>query len=336
MNKDQLVFSEEQIQRLFGHEAAEDEDPTRLREYYFKSSIYDQVVTDLNLRILVGHKGIGKSALFQIAIAEQEEAGNLTALIKPDDIAEIGSDVSDFLKLVREWKLGLTEIISQKILSKFASNDGSLSYGFSSFGWKVVDFLKEAIDKTDKVNLKPAELMLIENFLKTREIYIYIDDLDRGWQGRQEDTVRISALLNAVRDLSSDNRGLKFRISLRSDVYFLVRTSDESTDKIEGSVLWHSWTNHEIFVLLVKRIESFFGREVDENRLLNTYQPRLARYLRPIMETRYKGLGHWENAPMYRVLVLQTFLWVHIKLWAYLNHGSLPCTAQNCTGRCWV
>ena len=306
MNKGQLVFSEEQIQRLFGHEAAEDEDIDRLREYYFKSSIYDQVVTDLNLRILVGHKGIGKSALFQIAIAEEEEAGNLTVLIKPDDIAEIGSDVSDFLKLVREWKLGLTEIITQKILSNFGSvesADESLRSGLARYGWKAIDFIKDAIDKTDKVNLKPVKKKLIEKFLKTSRIFIYIDDLDRGWQGRREDIVRISALLNAVRDISSENRGIKFRISLRSDVYFLVRTSDESTDKIEGSVLWHSWTNHEIFALLVKRIESFFGREVEEKILIRTAQPELAHYLRPVMEGRFSGRGHWENAPMYQVLM---------------------------------
>ena len=57
-------------------------------------------------------------------------------------------------------------------------------------------------------------------------------------------------MLNAVRDLISENPLMRFRISLRSDVYYLVRTSDESTDKIEGSVIWQSWTNHEILVLL--------------------------------------------------------------------------------------
>ena len=56
-----LAFDERSIQQLFGHEAAEDEDPRRLREYYFKTSVYDQVKADLPLRILVGHKGIGKS-----------------------------------------------------------------------------------------------------------------------------------------------------------------------------------------------------------------------------------------------------------------------------------
>lgn len=82
----EISFSEEEIAALFGHEAAEDENPERLREYYFKSSTYDQAVADLPLRILVGHKGIGKSALFQIAMGEDEDHGRLAILVKPDDI----------------------------------------------------------------------------------------------------------------------------------------------------------------------------------------------------------------------------------------------------------
>jgi hypothetical protein len=106
-----------------------------------------------------------------------------------------------------------------------------------------------------------------------------------------------------VRDISTASRGISFKVSLRSDVYYLVRTSDESTDKIEGSVIWQSWSNHEIFVLLVKRIESFFGRHVDEEALLNTPQVRLANYLHPIMEERFLGQGNWDNAPTYRILM---------------------------------
>lgn len=66
-----MDFEEYELQRLFGHEAAEDEDPTRLREYYFKGKAYSQVVNDLPLRIVVGHKGVGKSALFQVAINDE-------------------------------------------------------------------------------------------------------------------------------------------------------------------------------------------------------------------------------------------------------------------------
>lgn len=114
-----MEFNEYELQRLFGHEAAEDEDPQRLKDYYFKSKVYSQVVNDLPLRIIVGHKGIGKSALFQVAIDEETENKRLTVLIKPDDIIGIGEDTDDFLKLIRDWKIGINAIITQKALTSF-------------------------------------------------------------------------------------------------------------------------------------------------------------------------------------------------------------------------
>lgn len=298
-----LTFSEEQLQNLFGHEAAEDEDPARLREYYFKTNTYDEVAADLPLRILVGHKGIGKSALFKVAMLEDREKSVITVLIKPDDVAELATDTSDFLRTIREWKVGLSQIIAKQVLNDLGLGDESWSAKIKQYGGSLLSFLDETFRSQSKGATQPAKQVIVEHYLKKNRISIYIDDLDRGWLGRKQDNIRISALLNAVRDLSSENRGLNFRISLRSDVYYLVRTSDESTDKIEGSVIWHSWSNHEIFVLLVKRIESFFGRTVDEKELLYTDQHSLARYLRPVMEERFQGHGLWENAPMYRVLM---------------------------------
>lgn len=298
-----MDFSEYELQRLFGHEAAEDEDPTRLREYYFKSKAYTQVVNDLPLRILVGHKGIGKSALFQVAIAEESEKNRLTLLIKPDDIIGIGENTDDFLKLIRDWKSGINEIIAKKALTSF----GVLFEGWRSklnqYGGAALDFLASTLKVDDKVNLNASKEAVLNDFLKYNKISVYIDDLDRGWQGKKHDIQRISALLNAVRDIATENRGIYFRVSLRSDVYYLARTSDESTDKTEGSVIWYSWTNHEILVLLVKRIESYFGRQVDEEQLLDDHQSQLMKYLLPVIEERFTGRGHWSNAPMYRVLM---------------------------------
>lgn len=298
-----LTFSEVEIQNLFGHEAAEDETPTRLRQYYFKTSVYDQVVADLPLRILVGHKGIGKSALFQVAMNEDREAGRLAILIKPDDVAELGVDTTHFLKTIRNWKEGLLQIIASKVLTSLGAARSDVKARLASFGGAVVDFLKDSFKSQGSIDLAPTQRFIVGQFVKTGMITVYVDDLDRGWEGRREDVVRISSLLNAVRDLVSENAGLRFRLSLRSDVYYLVRTSDESTDKIESSVLWQSWTNDEIFALLIKRIETFFGSSIDEHVLLTTRQPDLARYLNTVMEPRFTGFGLWANAPMHRVLM---------------------------------
>lgn len=300
-----MEFNELEIQRLFGHEAAEQEDPKRLKEYYFKNKIYSQVVTDLPLRILVGHKGIGKSALFKIAMDEEISMNRLTILIKPDDIVGIGENTEDFLKLIRDWKDGINEIIATKALSSFGLQFEGIRSKINQLGGGLLQFLSESLDNSIKRNfdLTPTKKFILENFLKNNKISVYIDDLDRGWQGRKNDIQIISALLNAIRDISSENYGIYFRVSLRSDVYYLSRTSDESTDKTESSVIWYSWKNHEILVLLIKRIESYFGREVNEEEIINKHQSELMEYLNPVIESTFTGKGHWEKAPMYRVLM---------------------------------
>src|SRR5690606_2105180 len=100
----------------------------------------------------------------------------------------------------------------------------------------------------------------INKFIESPIINVYIDDLDRGWLGGKADIIRISALFNAIRDINNSNKKIQFRVSLRSDVYFLVRTSDESTDKLQSSVIWYRWSYRQILALLVKRVSTFFGK----------------------------------------------------------------------------
>jgi hypothetical protein len=151
---DKLSFSETEIQSLFGHEAAEDEDPVRLREYYFKSSIYEQVVTDLPLRILVGHKGVGKSALFQIAVGEDSAANRLNLTIKPDDVLDLGDDTGDFLQTIRNWKRGLLELLASRAVSTLGGRVGDSSGGLlAQYGGQLLEFLRVSLKDPDKLTI---------------------------------------------------------------------------------------------------------------------------------------------------------------------------------------
>ena len=300
-----ITFTEENIQKLFGNEAAEDEDVDRLKEYYFKNNVFDKVTADLSLRILVGHKGVGKSALFTVAMFEDKEKGHLPILIKPDDIADLGQKNDNFLQLIRDWKKGLQKIIASKVLTSLGLSDQASKLSkLANFSGQLVNFLLETIDVSkEKINLDASKQHLIKAFVKTKKIIVYIDDLDRGWQSRPEDIQRISALVNAIRDLSNENKAINFKISLRSDVYFLYRTSDESTDKIESSVIWYSWSNHEILLLLIKRIETFFGNTFNIDSYKNLRQQQLSLYLASVFDKRYNGSGKWSDVPMHKVLM---------------------------------
>lgn len=304
MKHTKTQFSEENIQRLFGNEAGESESIERLREYYFKTPIFDQIASTLPLRILVGHKGIGKSALFKIAMDEDPDNDRLALLIRPDDILGIAESNTSLLSLIHEWKIGLTKLVSEKIIESFGIEKDIDSSKWLKRGSRILKFLSESIIAVkDHWNIDPTKAAILDHFLSSNKVVVYIDDLDRGWEGRSQDIKRISALLNAVRDLSSETEGLSFRISLRSDVYYLVRTSDESTDKIENSVIWYSWTNHEILTLLAKRVQTFFEKPFDDTHIASLPQEAIAAYLDPVIESRFHGRGHWENIPTYRMLM---------------------------------
>lgn len=299
-----MEFTEENIRKLFGPEAAEDEAPDRLKSYYFKSDVYEKVHNELPLRILVGHKGIGKSATFKVSFEENKSRKHVVVWIRPDDIMELCQEPASLLQMIRDWKNGLSKIIYTKVLEGLGLPlDSALSQPINYAGHiltKIANVLKDKI--TQSADLDVLQSDIINGYLKVNKIFVYIDDLDRGWKGLESDIQRISALLNAARDLSNDNPGLCIRISLRSDVYFLVRTSDESTDKIESSVIWYTWTQHQILCMLAKRVQAFRNAKISDKQLLRLPQFKIATYFSDIFDDRFHASGKWSDIPTYKML----------------------------------
>ena len=297
-----IDFSEQQIREMFGDLAAEDEEKERFSSYFIKTDVYEKVHNFLPIRILVAHKGIGKSAVFRMSYLENLKDNVLSIWVKPDDIhgmADMGED-ADPLELIRQWKSGLEELLVEKVLSNFnIKKDNEVINQISRNGLKFTERIGMIVKKVQEiVDVDAIKKCVADQYLKNHKIIIYIDDLDRAWNGSKQNIYRISALLNAVRDMCNENNDLCFRISLRSDVYYLVRTADESTDKIDGNVLWLKWTEHELLALLVKRVQSYFGNNISEKELLDMNQKEMSAYLDDIMADTFEGAGKWNNRPI--------------------------------------
>lgn len=295
-------FSEEQIREMFGDLAAEDEKRERFSSYFIKTDVYKKIHNFLPIRILVAHKGIGKSAVFRMSYLENIENNVLSIWVKPDDILGIANteDGTDPLEMIRQWKSGLEELLVEKIISNFnISKDSDGINHISRNGLKLTERISMIVKKVqDVVDVDEIKKSVADQYLKNHKIVIYVDDLDRAWNGSKQNIYRISALLNAVRDMCNETNELCFRISLRSDVYYLVRTADESTDKIDGNVLWLTWTEHELLALLVKRVQSYFGNDISEKELLGMKQREMSAYLNDIMADTFEGAGKWNNRPI--------------------------------------
>ena len=297
-----IDFSEQQIRELFGDLAAEDEKRERFSSYFVKTDVYEKIHNFLPIRILVAHKGIGKSAVFRMSYLENLKDNVLSIWVRPDDILGMADteNENDPLELIRLWKSGLEELLVEKVASYFeiAKENDAINRIFKK-SLKFTERISMIIKKVQEiVDFDAIKKSVADQYLKNRKIVIYVDDLDRAWNGSKQNIYRISALLNAVRDMCNETNELCFRISLRSDVYYLVRTADESTDKVDGNVLWLKWTEHELLALLVKRVQSYFNNDISEKDLLNMKQGEMAIYLDDIMADTFEGAGKWNNRPI--------------------------------------
>lgn len=300
-------FSDETIYKIFGNEDAENERPERLKEYFFRNKAYDSLKADLPIRVLVGHKGVGKSALLKICHLEDSEEGVLSLWVRPNDVFGcVDTNATSFLGLIENWKIGLSTLIVRKAL------EGADQYDEASKVEKITGGVRQLLSSLGKhfLNADPSMSLearkLINTFKGNQRIRIYLDDLDRGWEARKEDIANISALLNAVRDMAGEDSRIQFRVGLRTDVYHLVRTSDESTDKIEANVIWLIWSNHEILTAMAKRIATYFGESIDEQNLVQQRQKDIAAKLNKVITPNFEGRGRWENEATYRILMTLT------------------------------
>lgn len=300
-------FDDATIYEIFGTEDAENEKPDRLKQYFFRNKAYESLKADLPIRVLVGHKGVGKSALLKICYLENVDAGVLALWVKPNDVfSSVDTQASDFLSLIENWKVGLSTLIVRKALegtnnfeeaSRVQAITGGVRHLLAALGSHYLNAEPSMSDDARR---------LYKHFKNNQKIIIYLDDLDRGWEARNKDIRNISALLNAIRDMAGEDSRIQFRLGLRTDVYHLVRTADESTDKIESNLISLIWTNHEILTAMAKRISSYFGETVDESKLIQHTQTDIARRLNKVIEPRFQDRGKWENEATFRILMTLT------------------------------
>ncbi len=303
---EKIDFNEDQIGEMFGELDAQEDREERLDGFFLKTDVYNKIHNNRSLRIIVAQKGVGKSAILRKSYLENIHNNQLSLWVRPDDIENLEDieNSTDTIKLIRQWKVGLEKLIVSKVCDSLevTSNDNIINLLKS--GAKITDKLSRIIVKAkDLVDMSEINKLIADQYTKSHEIFVYIDDLDRAWNGSKENVARISALVTAARNMCSDDNSLKIRISLRSDVYYLFRKADESTDKVSSNVITLDWSQHELLAMLVKRVQLYFGVKYSDSDLLEMTQDEMAELLNIVMEDKFKGKGKWNNAPLRKILL---------------------------------
>ena len=322
MNKTFEKFNKENRVKLFGNEDAGREDDKRLSLYYYKTHQYEDIMSQINMQIVTGEKGTGKSALLKMAYIESCNEDPIVPIwIRLDDLTELYDEIlksSSFYCLKTLWKRAISKLIVMKLSSsmnyllnedckKAAEWAYESGYSTRDFISQTVKILKPIYENYIKINEdyeSRGEHHILNRVIENKSIRLFLDDFDLDWKGNETDVTRIKSLLLSLSDMTTDMEGISVRIALRTDVYEMIR-NEEFSDKFESAIITCKWNNQEIMCALAKRICAYFDVEFDE-KIINdddTAQYSIVKYLDYVFVPKFDDSTKiWRNAPTDRVM----------------------------------
>lgn len=280
--------------KLFGKDRAQ-EDPN-LKYYFVKTSQYSEISSG-SRELVLGRKGSGKSALFQILAEEKETENEIPVKISFDgeDFVfiqnslqknDIGELVSDDFKYSLAWKDFIISEIVYSALSRVEKLDGVLKSFLSKNGlirertWekfahsllKVIKGAKlqgtsgeidfDFAGLSNLIELERVKLRdSINNLIRSNKFIVLIDNLDEPWRNSPEMNSWLRGLVYAIRQLKREFNNLKAVMFLRTDIYGIISGGSDLFDsKSEMTTInWDDNYYYNLKLLVASRIAFFFN-----------------------------------------------------------------------------
>jgi hypothetical protein len=268
--------------RLWGNEAADDEDPDILNSYFVNQADWHEFFNeDLPLSIARARKGMGKSALLrECAFRLRRKSDTLVIAIKGADLVA----QRDFRSLtpseqLYDWQQRICAVINRHIGSQigFAFTDDSIALvenaelsGLRSRNLvgALLDRLKGKIGAAELQKLQIVDnKALLGRSLEPEHtrVCLLVDDIDATFTESKEENLRLSTFFSACRDLAANFKGIMIRTVVRSDVWATIRKTDEALDKVEQYMFDIKWSVKGFRSFLAERIASYCHRTGQAN-----------------------------------------------------------------------
>jgi hypothetical protein len=258
----------------FGNEAADDTDPNELASYFVEQDMFHKFLNPKQkLLVATARKGVGKSALLQWTGYKigQTDSEALVIKCRGADLVRSKFNLTGTLRTpndyIRDWMVRICALVNRQLALSIglALTDDSITLVESAEleGYKsrnlvgcLLDRLQGLLDKRAPAKLLAKDEIQLLKRVKNRTVWIMIDDLDATYQNTDAESLELSTFFSACRYLIQDMEGVFFRVTMRTDVWALVRRYDESLDKTEQYVSEILWHQHDFLQLLYLRIKA--------------------------------------------------------------------------------
>jgi hypothetical protein len=274
----------------FGAPAAERDIERGLDEYFVESEAYRRVKAGAR-RILIGGRGIGKSALFQVLARREREAGSYVIELSPEDYSyelltqtmasEARGSWAKHGAYAAAWKYLIYVLIMKEVSVRRIplGKGGGQLYKYirdhhtnqqSSKLAALVSYLKRMesfkigkyeasvrtreLEKLYKLEEIYHLLPALKEVARRRRIIVLVDELDRGWDSSEDARAFVAGLFQACISINSLHDNLRVYMSLRRELYEDIPELYEDAQKYRDLIEAISWDGSSLRKLMANRI----------------------------------------------------------------------------------
>jgi hypothetical protein len=275
----------------FGAPAAERDIERGLEDYFVESEAYNRVRLG-SKRIVIGARGIGKSAIFQVLARRERDAGSYVIELSPEDYSYellsqtmASEDHGSWAKLgayAVAWKyliyvLIMKEISKKKTHLKKGAANGVYKYIRDNHSnpqasklSALVSYLKRLegikigkyeasikareLEKLYKLEEIHYLLPSLKEIAGSRRIVVLVDELDRGWDSSEDARAFVAGLFQACISINSVHDDLRVYMSLRQELYDDVPELYDDAQKYRDLIETLSWNESSLLKLMARRV----------------------------------------------------------------------------------
>jgi len=262
--------------------------------------------------ILLGNRGSGKTAAINEIQQIMAGRGSVTISLLPDDFAyellgqtsltEARGNWSRQSAYAAAWKyliyvLAMKGIV--KTLPGLKTGASKRVYAYVRDNHRDVDLnplssLISYLKRLEKIKVgkyeaevKARELQRLyrleelENLLddvnelaQKTPVYIFIDELDRGWDASPDAVSFVAGLFQAATSISVRTRNIKVLMSLRRELYENIPSLYDDAQKVRDTIELIDWDRDKLYSLICRRIGFTLGRPyADHDALWTSVMP---------------------------------------------------------------
>jgi len=288
----------------FGAPAAERDIERGLEEYFVESAAYNRVRSGAK-RVLIGGRGIGKSAIFQILARRERDAGSFVIELAPEDYSyelltqtmasQSSGSWAKHGAYAAAWKYLLYVLIMKEVAARrvrLPKGTGSQIYRYirdnhvnqqASRLSALVSYLKRI--EGIKVGFGPYEasmrareleklykleeihhlLPVLRDVADSRRVIVLVDELDRGWDSSEDARAFVAGLFQACISVNSLHDNLRVYVSLRQELYEDIPELYDDAQKYRDLIETVRWSGGSLLTLIANRIRHSLPALVGED-----------------------------------------------------------------------